>query len=863
MSWESFKVAFRSKSNNRKKYFERRQPIVDAFTAVKAILERRGSGDLPEDALEDIAEEYASQYKAMDKLDQLSLDHPGRAFIALPAHVKAAEQLLADAKRDRESVEGRQRVKRQDRERYEEFRDLIKGRLETMKAQYALVPDVQSTMDTAQNLADEGRTIEAFSRLNNVGILVGKLSGAWNLIRTSPIPKTASEKEKQELTALKKKVVEAVGAADANKAEAAADQYRTALAQLDRPPIITGLEGADPDARYPRLMLRISDVVEYPDDLASPAVKAYQKDVRDANTAYKDSEKLFLAAKKTHAELDESSTQRDRILAGIDLRSTRTKALEDLKALEDALDSKKAEFAAHGKHSRAYYEELKPLKVRITLAEQLPKTDTGGDTAWKAEREAYDDKKTELKNAVDKPTRNYALGRQKLGELKTCIDDLVEKKLTALDTKVTNAHGDGIEAYNLVVDLLNTPRLITEMSGEAQLKILEGLRTKAAQCSVHTDNYGPHGFSCPDCGDDSNVVNLISTTEMKAARIRIFRHMEEEPTFNKWDQDKREKTIDGIRELDLYKEANQEPESPLYRTQWALWTSDPDRYEDKILGFFNKILETQCKILGHNDKGLTNPNTGKEYKGLPVTIELKAMPLSDFAECAPWFPTTISLNKDHPQFSDLKEMVDTVVHENSHAWQEYMISLMTKREPFDGAEYNQRRTDVENNSDIALHVKLLIENDETYILNDSKAYRHEPIEEQAWNTGAIVSKTLLVPPPVESFESKRTLRSKTFFVESITKATNAKIKLRTRHGIYVDEWEGEKASDKELVLESLFLANGTKAADKDVRIVGVVDEFTLKLNLDTSAGYRLKEGDATLLACDAAKLRLSEEVADV
>jgi hypothetical protein len=103
------------------------------------------------------------------------------------------------------------------------------------------------------------------------------------------------------------------------------------------------------------------------------------------------------------------------------------------------------------------------------------------------------------------------------------------------------------------------------------------------------------------------------------------------------------------------------------------------------------------------------------------------------------------------------------------------------------------------------------------------------VEEHAWTFGGSCSTSLLVPPQVRSLKSKAGLKNKIWFIESMTRAAKAVVRLKERHGIYVDEWEGEKATDKQLVLELKAIGS------RDVKIVqgGMIDEYTLKLNYDS------------------------------
>jgi hypothetical protein len=126
---------------------------------------------------------------------------------------------------------------------------------------------------------------------------------------------------------------------------------------------------------------------------------------------------------------------------------------------------------------------------------------------------------------------------------------------------------------------------------------------------------------------------------------------------------------------------------------------------------------------------------------------------------------------------------------------------------------------------------LFAENDASYTGDsDNPAYRHEPLEEQAWTFGGKSSQALLVPPPQRSFDSSKGLKNKFWMVTSLSRTANASIRLKERHGIYVDEWEGERAKDKKLTLEGV---PGLPSSQR-LTVRGVVNEYTLKLDLDAT-----------------------------
>jgi hypothetical protein len=189
----------------------------------------------------------------------------------------------------------------------------------------------------------------------------------------------------------------------------------------------------------------------------------------------------------------------------------------------------------------------------------------------------------------------------------------------------------------------------------------------------------------------------------------------------------------------------------------------------------------------------------------------------------------IAINKNHRMFGDFKEMMDTILHENSHAWQNMIVAQFKKELPFRDQDQAKVIGDTALPG-MKLQAQLFNENDGSYFNSDDsrEAYRHEPLEEQAWGFGGKSSTQLLVPPPQRSFDSSKGLKNKFWVVQSLTRTASARVRLRERHGIYVDEWEGESAGDKKLTLEGVPGLSSCQL----LKVINVVNEVTLELDLD-------------------------------
>ncbi len=326
------------------------------------------------------------------------------------------------------------------------------------------------------------------------------------------------------------------------------------------------------------------------------------------------------------------------------------------------------------------------------------------------------------------------------------------------------------------------------------------------------------GPTCDEPCDDSgkeidDFVSANHNRDLLDARAKIMSKMKMDERFVEFDKKNRKTIAKELREFDDFKEAEGE---------WADWVSKGELV--KIETVLKKVIEKQCKILGHD----TFP--GKV--GPTVELVLQEPPdieASNYGACEPGFPTRIKLNKKHAGFSDFKEVVDTIIHENSHAWQEMIMKKLKGEAPYTDID----KASIENNPDLVTQAKMFLENDQTYIQSevDDDAYRHEPVEEHAWTAGGATSAMLLVPPAIQSFRSENIMQSKTWMVKSISREADATITLKERHGIYDNEWEGENPGDKKFVLEGPTIPGG-KA---EIEISSAPSENSLSSTFDASA----------------------------
>lgn len=924
-TWDTFVSYFSTNGTNTKRYEELREPVARDLAQVALILEARGSGDLPEGSLKGIEGRWRKLRGDLRECDELILTDTCGAIDTIQVVAPLASELLKAANQVRARVEQREKKRKADTRTFNETVErtlLLLNHIQELggPSPKRIASEFAGQIIELRERLEAGEAAEALSRLQGITSGLSGLEEAMDtLVRLRKRkPTDLPTKDAQDLASWDKAVLTAIGKSALADVHEPLGDYQAFIVRYERTHEVQRvMSGRHPLDRFTSYKLRVDDILEFPQEFASPMIKVHQQGVDKARlTALQRLEAV--KQKELNLEGAKSPTEDELALLHEAVRSAKEAANEALDTLDTQLTAAAKEQATHSRDMHAYYAALKELRPRIELAESLKEQKKGGaDTAWKAEKQAYVRARGAVRVEVDPPKRNYATGREKLELLEAAIQALADKKVQSLqsriDTVTDDESGSAQQTMMFVVSLLRTPGLVQAMKPEQHLALLKSLRTQQLFCTDCELNFTKQQLldakqRCPYCDSDEHLEvpaccantsclkpgmwtkkkpctgckgttwTLSTTTNqthwpngeehpnrmLAIARGALLSQMPLAPEFAKWDEDKRKKTREGIQQDKEYLSA---------QDSWATWVGDLDTHKAKIEAFVKRILTIQCNILGHNQKGLTRPGglRGDSFPDLPVKVKLVTPSPPNpqlYGYCEVGFPTYIVLNTTNRQFGDFKEIIDTIVHENAHAFQGMLVAKLRGEAPFTPDD----RQELLDDPDLGVQAQLFDENRRAYVQTESlggdpdveqisrMAYRHEPTEEHAWETGGTIAQSLLVPPPVESFESKKVLRSKTWMVESVTIAQSAVVKLKERHGIYVDEWRGEKAKDKKLILEHLL--KGGERQTLEVRIAGVVDAQTLKLRLDT----RLFDPDLdhpSLVAGQGARLRLDERVQDL
>jgi hypothetical protein len=596
------------------------------------------------------------------------------------------------------------------------------------------------------------------------------------------VPDGALPKEKAEVEKLKAAAFKAMeGELTAEKIESARALSKPVFDAVDAIERRLEVTAGDPNGLYDRLKLRLNDLKNYPAELRSTALR---NAIGKVNTADTEAQRKLA----DHARAAKGDAQDNAAKA----------AVSAIGALRKKIDEVMPLVRSHDEQVREFFSTLKRMRSDIDVADTLPEMESGAATPWRAQRQAYDVSRARVVNL-----QGRCRFREANVELANCarlMKALLDKRRETITADIGTAAGAGEDQARTLVDELKNGNLLKILTPEQQLKLLKALPP----------------------GDDN-----------EQARIKIFADSSMDPEFVKAEAVILKEVVANLRGNDGKDATDESREAKrLWQEAEANWATWSKKDPKKILAVFERTVLMQfkelCKLAGFNKPEDYPPG----FPEPPVTVVLGDKKPSVFGDTTPVFPAKITINKNHRMFGDFKEMMDTILHENSHAWQNMIVAQFKGEAPFRA----QDKARVNGNAapaSMKLQAALFAENDGTYFNSDDsqQAYRHEPLEEQAWGFGGKSAQALLIPPPQRSFDSSKGLKNKFWSVASLSKEAGARIRLKERHGIYVDEWEGESAGDKKLTLEGV---PGLSAATP-IKVEDVVDEFTLELDLDASA----------------------------
>lgn len=597
------------------------------------------------------------------------------------------------------------------------------------------------------------------------------------------VPEGALPKETKEIEGLKAAALKAMdGELSAEKIEAARKLAKPVFSAIEAIERRLEVTSADPTVLYERLKLRLDDITKYPGEYQSAAMRKATQAVDTAR----------MEAQLRLADFSRAS--------GEPARGQAAKvATAAISTLRQKIDTALPLLRAHDEQVRKYFATLKRMTPQIQVADTLPEVDNGSDTPWKAERQAYDVSRDAV--VVLQDAGKFREANVELANCARLMKALLDKRRASIDTQVSGAANQG-QARGVVADLKNKG-LLKILTAKQQLDLLRkmpaGATNQAARFELFANGAMDEEFVKEEQKVLKNIITRLRGDDGKKATPESLKAKEE------WEDNEK---------------------------NWAAWTgTDPEQpgAKDipKLEGIFQKIAEMQFKEL-IKLSGLDPDNLPQNFPAPPVRVSVVPLNPNTFGETTADFPATITINSEHHMFGDYKEMMDTILHENAHAWQMMIIKQFKGEDPF-GPQDQAKVRGATALPAMKVQAELFAENLTSYA-GAGDPYRHEPLEEHAWTMGGKSSQALLVPPPKRSFDSSKGLKNKFWVVSSMSRSAGARVRLTERHGIYVDEWEGERAKDKKLTLEGVpGLAPTTRlVVDK------VIDEFTLQLTYNAS-----------------------------
>lgn len=251
----------------------------------------------------------------------------------------------------------------------------------------------------------------------------------------------------------------------------------TALAQLDPPlsaekieksrelakPVFSAVEAierrlevadADPAVLYERLKLRKNDVLNYPADYRSPAVA-----------------KLCNAVAAADMDVQLQMVTLGRAAQGKPREDAAKTAVASVNTLRAKIDAALPALRAHDTEVRKYFATLKKMTPQIKVADTLPEIDAGTDTAWKAERQAYDVARLDVVKLQNE--KKFREANVALTNCATLMKALLDKRRTAIDGDIAGAGNDA--ATRNVVSNLDAKGLLAILTPQQQLDIIRKL----------------------------------------------------------------------------------------------------------------------------------------------------------------------------------------------------------------------------------------------------------------------------------------------------------------------------------------------------------------------------------------------------
>lgn len=370
--------------------------------------------------------------------------------------------------------------------------------------------------------------------------------------------------------------------------------------------------------------------------------------------------------------------------------------------------AKKAFVALNFPGARAQWEELERLLQAWDNKEQA------NEDAWTDEAKGVHDKLKLFK--ADRDVADTILGITP--ELKKLVSDYQGAKNAFFEAYRAR---DWQLADTLVTAFERTASLAAGTKGtfDAALLLARPRKDEARQALV---DIAPDELKNKTTDEKLDLLDGLRATgedltpdERKLQR-KLYNSMDYDPEFKRVDEQRRDDLVAALKSDKDITEA---------RDKWGQMT------DDQRLAILMKVLKAECKV----------------YDIPEPTVRLFNEPPGDEGFFA---SDTMTLNLNthiESGWSDYKEAIDTVIHENMHNYQAVLVQrleegIITKDDP----EYVQARIFAANDTpDGYVTPSEPVDDDE----KGTNTYKTQPLEAHAWDTGAGVAEELVAGPPPE------------------------------------------------------------------------------------------------------------------
>lgn len=370
--------------------------------------------------------------------------------------------------------------------------------------------------------------------------------------------------------------------------------------------------------------------------------------------------------------------------------------------------AKKAVIALDFPTARAQWEELERLLQAWDDKEEA------NEDAWTDEAKAVHDKLTAFEDDTDIADTIRGI----TPELKKLVADYQKAHDAFYKAYRTR---DWQLADSLIAEFSRTARLLAGAKDTFDDALaLAGPRKD--QASRTLTDIGPDELEAKSTEEKLDLLDGLRATgepltpEERKLQRKLYNALDYDPEFKKVDEERRAELVDALK-------ADEDVTGA--RGTWGQMT------DDQRLAVLVKVLKAECKV----------------YDIPAPAVRLFNEPPGDEGFFA---SDTMTLNLNtHPEsgWSDYKEAIDTVIHENMHNYQAVLVQrleegIITKDDP----EYVQALIFAANDAPDGY-----VDTDEK--LDDDEAgtnpYKTQPLEAHAWDTGDGVAKELVAGPPPE------------------------------------------------------------------------------------------------------------------